>query len=424
MTAARVRFTRPGVLVAVLLLGFAACSAPNATSPGSTAPHGSTMPTTTPTTTRPTPPEVAALTAGTVVAPSRLWSISFADPIDGAGLFSVTSTSGSAGTQLAVTRDGGRRWAAIGKLLPLPDDETDASAGIAEVSTSISWSSSTQGYAWDATMFMRTSDGGRHWTRVPFPRLLGLPRLTAVSVFSGQAWVGFDCGRATVTEECTNPLWSWSTAAGWMAVPLPATGWPIVEIVRPSSSEALVLGMGPSGLLLVSDDGGSTWSRRSLPCSSLANRGPSVVVPTPSPASIVSVGGTLVLECVSVGGVGGGYQPMSFWSRSADSATWQLQSDNVTRQGSPRVGIAPRGYGAPLSMTPGTVWMPAGRGGLWRSKGDGRVWTQVPALKPTTSAGGGFVYFVDGMHGWCLYYPYGVWSTSDGGMSWRLEAEA
>jgi photosystem II stability/assembly factor-like uncharacterized protein len=358
---------------------------------------------------------------GTPVAASQLWSISFANPVDGAGLFSVGSSGSGSTTQLAVTDDAGRSWAAIGGLLPLAEDDPDDDAGIARASTSLAWSSPTQGYAWDATLIMRTSDGGRHWSQVPPPRAIGSATLTAAAVFSGGAWFSFDCPPTVAAGRCTTPLWSWSATAGWIPVPLPAASSPIVEVVRPSASEALVLGATPSGWLLVSEDDGATWSKRALPCSSLASLQP-VVAPTPSPASVVAVGNALVLECAAAGGVGGGFQPLSFWSSTTDATTWRLQSDNVTPQGSPQVGTPPEGYGASLSTTPGTVWMAAGRGGLYLSADDGHVWTAVPALEAARSVGGGSVVFVDASHGWCLYNPFGVWLTSDGGVSWRLSA--
>lgn len=403
-----------GVVTAIAIAALAGCSTPRAASSRSTAPaHESTLATATTSTTLPRAVGDRALPTGTRVSPSRLWSISFANPVDGAGLFSVSS-----GTQLAITDDAGQSWAAIGGFLPLPEDDPDDTAGIARVSTSLAWSSPTQGYAWDATLLIRTSDGGRHWNRVPPPRAVGAATLTAVAVFSGRAWTSFDCVAAVAARGCATPLWSWSSTAGWVPVPLP-TRSPIVEIVRPSASEVLVLGATPTGSLFVSDDDGETWSRRSLPCASFAVGRP-VFAPTPSPASVVEIGSTLVLECAAAGGVGVGYQPLSFWSLAAGSRAWRLQSDNVTTPGSSPVGIPPEGYGAPLIATNGTVWMPSGRFGLYFSTDDGRVWTAVPALEDARSTGGGSVDFADARHGWCLYNPYGIWVTSDGGRTWRL----
>jgi photosystem II stability/assembly factor-like uncharacterized protein len=222
-------------------------------------------------------------------------------------------------------------------------------------------------------------------------------------------------------------------------IPVASGGALVTDIVRTSAGTDLVLtdttaGGDPAqrvGSLLESRDGGSAWTHRPLPCGSITIRGShdstemtsgpgSVVITSAGPDS----GTTIALECL--GGGGGGFQALSFWSLSsvAPGNIWRLQSDNLAGYSGGRltdVGTAPRsGYAADLVQTPGTLWLALGRSAPYRSTDDGRMWHEVPAMLTAGAGGGGSIDFVDPEHGWCLYHGVGLWSTGNGGQTWRL----
>jgi len=363
---------------------------------------------------------------------SLLLAVSFANDLDGAGLVDVRYSF----VQLAVTHDGGKSWQAAGGLLP--GFPASPSSSIAP-SQSIAWTSPTGGYAWDSTELLQISDGGRHWRRIPSPTALATPTLTFVSALGDTLWASFDCRSST--SGCAKPLWSWNAGSGWQAIPIPvgSAGAFVTDIVRTSAGTDLVLIdtiadgdlADTGGSLLESRDGGSAWTRRPVPCGSLTVRGShgnSEMTPGAGSVALASAGQdsgtTIALECL--GGGGAGFQALSFWSLSsmAPGNIWHLQSDNLAGYSGgrlPDVSSAPRsGYAADLAQTPGTLWLALGRSVPYRSTDDGRIWHEVPAMVSAGAGGGGSIDFVDPEHGWCLYHGVGLWSTSDGGQTWRL----
>jgi photosystem II stability/assembly factor-like uncharacterized protein len=194
------------------------------------------------------------------------------------------------------------------------------------------------------------------------------------------------------------------------------------ELARISRVHAYVLTQttpATSIALSYTDDGGTTWTSRPVPC--------------PGPYSLgaelaASSSDDLWLLC---GGQGtAGYQPKQLY-RSADGGlNWELASSASGFFGtpaSPTNGAEPipaEGYIAPLSIghknlaiaSSTTAWLFPSRGVVYKTTDGGFTWVPVPALRPAGFGSGapGNLTFLSGSDGWVCELGVGVWHTTDG----------
>jgi hypothetical protein len=101
--------------------------------------------------------------------------------------------------------------------------------------------------------------------------------------------------------------------------------------------------------------------------------------------------------------------------------TWSLRA-NTAMDGSNRVGNICSGCGYMSSFTPVSAWkafMGLGRGGLLGTKDGGRTWYEAIPLEIVNPADGmaGPAYFIDPLHGWVISQA-GLFRTTDGGDTW------
>ena len=170
------------------------------------------------------------------------------------------------------------------------------------------------------------------------------------------------------------------------------------------------LGVSVPGLLVRSDDGGSTWVPLRLPCEG-----------SMSPISLAaSSAKATMLVC---GGGGAWPAPQEVWASADGGAAWRLRSRSfATAMESPLPNVGnldSEGLPAGISMLDAqTAWIWGDREQDMVTHDGGATWT-APAQLPYNNGGGAEgLGFSDPLHGW-TFGSDGLWTTDDGGRSWR-----
>jgi photosystem II stability/assembly factor-like uncharacterized protein len=205
----------------------------------------------------PSPPGASAPSgfrpaAASFVSPSRGWALG-----SGGGCDSCA--------QLRVTSDGGDRWA----TLPAPPAPLGYYSQQAAAVTDMVFANSSDGFLFGPGL-LATHDGGRSWVRQPLAPVL------AMQTGGGHVY-------ALTRQGQTGPVALWRSAVGgsrWQRLRLPAgaAGLPGVDQGMQLSAEGdtLVLlqvglandlvGASQAGRLWVSEDAGTQWQARPVPC--------------------------------------------------------------------------------------------------------------------------------------------------------------
>ena len=208
-------------------------------------------------------------------APSRFWpaAASFVSPSRGWVLGSGGGCDSCA--QLRVTSDGGERWA----MLPAPPAPLGYYSQQAAAVTDVVFANSSDGFLFGPGL-LATFDGGRSWARQPLPPVLAMQ--------TGGGYV-----YALTRQGQTGPVALWRSAVGgshWQRLRLPAgaAGLPGVDQGMKLSAEGDTLVLlevgsaspavspGQVGRLWVSEDAGTQWQARPVPCT-LGDGGAAVV---------------------------------------------------------------------------------------------------------------------------------------------------
>jgi len=259
------------------------------------------------------------------------------------------------------TGDGGKTWAAA---------ETDSTGwfGVQFLADgSAGWLISQAG------TILRTSDKGRHWTAptgAASASLAGVTDFHFVDALRGWAIAPFGSGQGTVFTTTDGGV-------GWQAIAATRNSAGFVSIRFGDATHGAAVG--PSGVAMISADGGATWAPRSTGAFGLMFR---VTFADATTAVAVGEGGVVV--------------------RSTDAGqSWQPVASPTTRNlfdvrfVSPRIGHAVGNEGT-----------------LIETRDGGASWSLVPT---GAKAGLASVFFVDEQTGWIAGSNGSVLATATGG---------
>lgn len=302
------------------------------------------------------------------------------------------------------TRDGGRSWVSTsGSGLPTGCEGS--------CPTRVRFADRSTGYAFGHTLLM-TTDGGATWTAQPGPVTYGLEvaRGTAVRVVAREGCPGcrFEVQRSAVGT------------TDWVTVQTSEELRSDAELARQVDQVVVALKANAAGGaagaatgLLISPDGGSTWTRRDDPCQDPATVGNS---PDETVAAhvVLSLTGEVVALCQRRG-----------WRSNGGNST-------VTVSGDDGVSFAPP-TGFP-EATDASLFTGAGKGVLLaetrqggngdvvlqRSLDGGRTWAEVARTKQVDGAtDAAYLAFSTAMVATWVPQPGGVvWRTQDAGATW------
>lgn len=279
----------------------------------------------------------------------------------------------------------------------------------------------------------KTTDGGQHWTRVPYPFNVDggnfTLRVTAASSSDawvwgspssglnvvdathdgGQSWQQLNVGNAEVgdmvasgatawavttcatTAPCTARLFSQPDAGGsWHDLALPKSvqspidnngDEPLTQLLREGGRMWVLDENQQRPALVRSDDNGHIWaSLAALPC----HAGATMLLGASSPEQ-------LMLACANEGGWPA---PQEVWTSNDGGANWALRSSEWYNEGfsppEPNVGSINSG-GAPIELVmlnSTTAWMANDRENDLVTHDDGATWTHA-SLPPDQFGGGG-----------------------------------
>jgi hypothetical protein len=263
-----------------------------------------------------------------------------------------------------------------------------------------------------------THDAGVSWQTVS----VGNALVADVQVAGGTAWAITTCSTAT---PCSARLLSQPVHGGaWTDLgELPAavrgaidnnSSIPLAQLVRVGDRAWILDANQQRPALVRSENNGRTWASLPLPC----------------PAGATAIVGAssadhLMLACSNAGGWPA---PQEVWTSSDGGSAWVLRSRSGYNTGfsppEPNVGSIDSG-GAPIGLvvlSNTTAWMANDRADNLVTHDDGVTWTGA-ALPPDYFGGGGGaegIGFVDALHAW-TFASYGLWTTSDGGVTWHLQ---
>jgi photosystem II stability/assembly factor-like uncharacterized protein len=365
----------------------------------STAPIGSASITTTPSIAM--QPKTRLVAAKASLAPGQ-WAADIAD------MKMLTDLTGWAAgftcpgcqTPLDITTDGGESW----HRMPSPVGAAGTDAVFA-----LSVGRGPQLWLWSraytnslGSRLFRSLDGGRSWSEV-----VGLGGIFALAVEPSGVWaIEESCPLTGTVTNCTERLVTtedggatWQAPSAQPSVPVGADS---VELVRIDDRHAWVLGsrFAAGFVLAATDDGGSSWMTDSTPPQSCAG------VPFDLAAADVT---HLWLGC---GGNGATIQERREVATSDDGGqTWTVTQDAIVS-----------GHLADLTAaTPTTGFIGQCRGPLLESRDHGRTWAAAAPNAPLDGCVNP-VEFLDPMHGWAggqsATGAWGIWRTSDGGVTW------
>jgi hypothetical protein len=376
------------VVIAVTL---AACTA---TSPPASAPSTTTSTTSSQATTTTTQPVVTAkapVCRAKSIAPASLSAITFLSATTGVGLWSRSS---SCGPRIALTRDGGRTWRAVGSKLPAPQADFSPAA-----TPTMVFSSERVGWVNGGGVLVMTRDAGISWTKVPLGGWV-----TAISRSRSSLWA-FVAPCNANPNACSYRLEATtinSTTFHEMALLPSALGnFDPLVVTRLSSERALVAvgQMGPSPTILTTDGGRKWMTVRSCAQSGFVAVGFGTTAP--SDAWALCFGGANMSSSLKT------------IARSADGGkTWTTVAADRSFGGALLPVPSPDGnvFAVPSATT---MWM-ATVESLYGSRDGGKRWFWVHGLSLDGNGAFASFSFVNGRDGWLLAPGSGLWRTTDG----------
>ena len=320
---------------------------------------------------------------GGPVAPSGLGAIHFLSDQVGVGL---TLPARRCGPMLAVTRDGGLRWATEGSPLP----GTGLVEQLVATSTADAWAAVGDG------RLMATTDGGATWTaQTPRGRVAGL-------AVSRRALWELDC-LSPPSSTCIGVLLRKALPDGAPTISSPKIISPDPQLVRDGGTMLISAPRAgaPGGNLVAFTHGGRRFSERidprwmRQPC---------------QPAALTARGRTWWLLCL--GGAAAGSSEKALLRTTDGGKKWQVVAQVTSLTTPPPPGsITLEEPDAIAAGSPKRLWF-AALNNLYESGDGGARWSPVPGPNPQGSPASFDV--LSPTHGWLLAAGQGLWRTTDG----------
>jgi hypothetical protein len=327
-----------------------------------------------------------------------LADVSFADALHGIGMKQDCFLSETVDTTCSLvivrTGDGGRTWTRVGHALHVTyPDSRDSYPFINFVTNG------RDGWIYGSKNFV-THDGGRTFAADGPGGLV-----TDLSIVGNAAWaVSRPCPPAVAG--CASIVYSVPTTGGqWEVVRgAPRLTYPYLQLLRPSTNEAILAAQATDKTLYITGDDGRTWVGRPMPglCSQLLH--------------LTAVAGRDVWALCS-GGAPSDVQTKNLY-RSVDTGrTWALVASSGPGATSgtgtlPTLGIVT----LITSVSPDRLWIALDDDRLLASMDGGRTWTGQ-GLPPSRAVNQ--LTFTNARDGWALLSPGDVlYRTSDGGRRW------
>jgi photosystem II stability/assembly factor-like uncharacterized protein len=261
--------------------------------------------------------------------------------------------------------------------------------------TDIDFVDESHGWALMDFSLWQTTDGGRHWTRLPHSCGEGTARISFTSrsdgwlLCGGQGGTGMQ-GKSLHHTTDGGQNWQLIAEASGPGMPsagaLPRGGYVSDLFFLDSQHGWISLGRGS---VISTADGGQTWT---------GTGGIEVEAVMPSTVRFFSPSTGLLL-----------LQRAGLQATADGGRTWQPLYPGL-RPASP----------LPSQMLTPTDWLAVGRlndsGAILWSTNQGQDWQQVGSLRTQVRS----VSFLDRQHGWALDDKGGVHATTDGGVSWQF----
>jgi len=302
------------------------------------------------------------------------------------------------------TRDGGRTWASTsGSGLPAGCEGT--------CPTRVRFADRSVGYAFGQTLLM-TTDGGATWTAQPGPATYGLEvaRGTAVRVVTREGCPGcrFEVQRSAVGTT------DWTTVQRSEELRTSAElARQVDQVVVSLKANAAGGAAGAATSLLLSADGGSTWTRRDDPCQDPATVG-NAPDETVAAHVVLSLAGEVVALCQRRG-----------WRSNGGNSTVAVSGDNGGSFAPPMGFPEATDAGLVTGADKGVLLAETQQGGsrdvvLMRSTDAGRTWVAVAsAPRPEGTRDAAYLAFsTASVATWVPQPGTSVWRSQDGGATW------
>jgi hypothetical protein len=335
---------------------------------------------------------------------------------DGAGYAVVRDSSLGFGLTVVRTADGGKTWADL-QSWPLIVHPAPSTSPSPEVIRSAGFATATTGWALTDRGLQLTSDGGQTW------QTAGPPVDYADGAPNGASFSDAQHGWVVSQDTFTSALTLWTTAndpSTWSRttlpqVPIPAEAMGDARIVWIDAMHAVidVRGGMPNGFLdglLVTSDGGATWTTRAMRSATSGADG---------------ITGDPAFLDPKTGWLAGGAPGTRLWTTRDGGDSWTLQhlavptgyrEDQGGFFGAPRFfspsdGVVARSYDNDASST--LV--------IDTTSDGGRTWRPTTGPNPPASSWS-FVTPTD----WILWDSSNVrfWRSSDGGKTWSKPIDA
>jgi photosystem II stability/assembly factor-like uncharacterized protein len=361
--------------------------------------------TTVPTPQATTEPTTGPTAGSNVPASSQGADLSWVSVSDGFALTTATCGSGRC-SHLLSTTDGGRTWTDVGAS-GLPD------ACSTSCPLRVRFADRLVGYVYGDGLVM-TTDGGRTWTRQPGPDTHGLEIAggTALRVVELTGCPG--CRFAVQRSDAGSSTWTTVRTSDELRS--------AAELARQGDDVAVALKANPAGgagdahtSLLLSRDGGTTWTVRDDPCGG----GPSN---DPDEVDAVQVSWSLDHQLVVL------CQRRMYRSNGGNS-TVTVSADGGRTFSRPTgfpeatdAHLVAAGIGVLLAQTRQGIDQHVA---LQRSTDGGTTWTEVARASLTQGEEQGYLAFsTEQVATWAPPGARAVWRTTDGGATWTEHAFA
>lgn len=365
-----------------------------------------------------TPPRASSSTTSDF--PSwNLMNVSLSSPSVGFGVFQRETTNGdNCQDYVGRTSDGGAHFASVVRAMTWNCSTTS-------FSSTLVFDDAGDGFLYGPRLFV-THDDGRTWA--PSARD---GRVLDVAAVGRSVWmVESACSSETRSACSAGQLWQSSDGGRtWALSPIPSVRvgffpgtWSAASqtyLVRINRERAYLVGLpeqnnkgrDDAAPLLVTANGGATWSTRSVPCH--LDAGSVVLAAAPNGA----------LDAVCADEPSAGFQPKTALRSTDGGRTWALLAACKLAEDKGCSSPLDFGYlGAITAPAPESIFEVGGRTVLTASFDGGSTWR---AIRPYIGEAGGTVQVVffnadDGLV--VVGFPSQLWVTTDGGASWHQRA--